>query len=314
MASIMFLHASSSRESSRQSSSAPLTRGIQAVPANIRDIRERLFHGDFNGLTLTSTQWDLYWPFVDNIYTRKKIKPPAYNDLQSTYYVCRLHPSKSYIANIPVDERIRQGSKGRKPISYPMKFEAVTDLYSKMVHFELTGGDESYNHTLNHSDSIKINTGLREAAAAEVKEGYGSTDITGNLTGATIPAHHTILNDAGGTYFTNKTTRNAAQRVLREHLDRRKTGKMWSPTLQQEEAVTLLKDEGYKITTIQAERQLNDECSRGIVFAREESMRVLIRRGYLTLMDSTHIELPSSLESVNQRSDVHQHHKMLYNK
>lgn len=187
-----------------------------------------------------------------------------------------------------MDNRKRAGKQSRVPIGCPIRFRSIRTIATGIIHFELTGAEKQHNHSLDQSDLTKKPIAILQAAASHVRQGYRPTDVIYNLLGAEDPAKRALLLEAGGKYVTNKDTRNASEQWRREHPDTRKIGSNKGPLDQRQTAIDVLQDQGYMYAAIQAKRHSNSVFSFGLVFASKESMHILTRRGYLTLMDSTH--------------------------
>jgi len=66
---------------------------IHNFPPAIEAFRRRLFALK-EVLSLPKTEWDIFWPYVDNIWTKKKANTAE--GRQTAYYLCRLHSNKDW--------------------------------------------------------------------------------------------------------------------------------------------------------------------------------------------------------------------------
>ena len=69
---------------------------LDSIPPAIEASRRRLFALE-DLILLTKEEWDLYLPYINNIWSRHVA--PAHNPgqgKQTAYYRCRLHPTKAW--------------------------------------------------------------------------------------------------------------------------------------------------------------------------------------------------------------------------
>ncbi len=64
------------------------------VPANIADLRRRLFSLE-EPVELPRAEWDLVWPYVDNIWVKNKDRAGA-DGRRTVYYLCRRYYTKTW--------------------------------------------------------------------------------------------------------------------------------------------------------------------------------------------------------------------------
>ena len=97
------------------------------------------------------------------------------------------------------------------------------------------------------------------------------------------------LETCGGKHLAGKLGYNVAREYLKANQSQRRLGAKEDWQDQVDSAMHYLQgQEGWKYQQISAVRQLDEEVSNGLVFACEDRIQTLCRRGYLTLLDSTH--------------------------
>lgn len=148
--------------------------------------------------------------------------------------------------------------------------------------------EKQHNHSLDQSDLIKRLIAILQAAASHIRQGYRPMDVTYNLMGVEDAVKRVLLLKAGGKYITNEDTENASEKWRREYSDTRKIGVDNALFNQRQAAIDVLQDQRYIYTSIQAKRHSDKVFFFNLIFASEESIRILTRRGYFTLIDSTH--------------------------
>lgn len=273
---------SSSTTPSRRST-PEVTPGF-SVPPDLASWRQRLFQ--FNEgeiITLSSEQWNQYWPFMTNVWT--KHAAPYVTKRKRTIRIqwdCRFHKK-----NAP--NSLGSGQRGKQiriPTSCPAKLFEHHDLESDSRDFTMTN---SHNHSITELDMTKINTGVQSWVEGQLLQGFPCTAIEkvakGKGNGASAPQN---LHDAGGRYLSVKYIRNAANRLkIRAPTPRHVPGNV-STESQAREALEWLRVRGDDWYSAFLETSYKGSPSRGLVFGRKTTIEVLRLRGLLTLMDSTH--------------------------
>src|SRR5438552_15264466 len=131
------------------------------------NMRSQFFSPDAS-ISLTCVEFDKLWPYMDNIYTLSKRKPPTAEGNQSVYYNCRLFRTKDYI---PVDIAKRQRNRScHTAIECPAKLKVV--FYGKSRVEVSRQGSGLHNHNLQEIDAVKCNTAVRGLAADKDAKAY----------------------------------------------------------------------------------------------------------------------------------------------
>lgn len=255
-----------------------------SIPPGLASWRQRLFEFDENEpLTLSLQQWEQYWPFFSNIWTRHR---PPYNPKRKqtvrTYWDCRFHKEQAY-------KSLNTGSRKkvvRDEIGCGAKLIEVHDLLSSCRTFTMTG---SHNHSIKELDMTKLNDGIQSWVDTQLLQGFSATAIEKVARGkGKDPFACKNLEDAGGHDLSVKSIHNASQRLnIRVPISRNAIGKV-SIESQAREAFEWLQNHKEEWYSAYLDTSYRGESSPGLVFARKRTIGILRMRGVLTLMDSTH--------------------------
>lgn len=144
-------------------------------------------------------------------------------------------------------------------------------------------------HTLSELNGIKVNSALKITAGDEVAKGYGPAVINRNMQGIKWQGNAETLKNAGGIGFNLQTVHNAGGAFKKAHPDLRQVGAKEAWQDQLNECVDSLQAAGSDVLAEKLEAtRFDGEKSHAVVFAKRSRLRTLMRRGHLTLMDSTH--------------------------
>ena len=263
-------------------------------PSNIRAIREEVFSLT-QPITWTASQFNQVWPFVDNLWVHNKTRPMNKDGTRLSYFYCRLWKD----AQVKTEGQGLRNKKMRIADPCPMKLklskhytdstgsELMTVVLS--LHLDRKNPCSEHNHTAEYVDILKINSGVKNTAATEVSKGYAPAVVNRNLQGVKWSANKTALEEAGGIHMDLKRVHNAAASWKRSNPDVRIRGGKHNWEDQMEEYLkSLEKEDNVLVDSVTAIRKIDNETSHGIVFANANRIRILIRRGHLAFMDSTH--------------------------
>lgn len=253
-------------------------------PPDLALWRQRLFQlTDKETVTLLSAQWQHYWPFMSNVWT-KNIAYAAQKRKQTTrtHWNCRLFKTKA-------DTSIGSGQRNRqvrRTVGCPAKLTEVHDALSGTHVFSMDG---YHNHPLASMDETKINDGVRSWVETQVLQGFSAIAIVNAAAGkGKDPSSRRMLIDAGGCRLDTKYVRNAMARLnVRLVKPRHVVGKV-SVEVQGKEALGWLQSHDKEWHSAYLETEYKGKPSPGLVFARKQTITTLRERGLLTLMDSTH--------------------------
>lgn len=147
-----------------------------------------------------------------------------------------------------------------------------------------------HNHSLEFLDNIKINSALKITAGQEVVKGYTPAAVNRNMQGVRWEGNFEALQQAGGQSFNWETVYNAERNFKKKNPDARILGakEFWSDQLN--DCLDALQALGENMLAVKLEiiRFLDGEKSHAVAFAKRSRLCILMRRGHLALMNSTH--------------------------
>lgn len=202
----------------RQSTPWPIpTRGIEDLrnpPPHLAHIRQRLFEMR-EKVELQVDEFELYWPYVDNVWVRQHRANTDKSGRHVTdYYACRLQRPTYTPNKEPRPEgkptrkkQIRQGGTCQmrlKTVRYTGGYAGVSILQ--------IGEQTQHTHDLEYIDKLKRTTVLMDIARSEVMKGYMPASV------------FTVMNEnpeklamAGGRHLNRNDVRNASQAWRQQH-------------------------------------------------------------------------------------------------
>ena len=211
---------------------------------------------------------------------------------QLSYYYCRLWKD----SQVKTEGHGVRNKKMRLAEACTMKLkiskqytgsEIVTVTLS--LHEDRKNPCSQHHHTAEFVDILKINSGVKNTAAAEVSKGYAPAAVNRNLQGVKWSANKVALEEAGGIHMDLKRVHNVSASWKHSNPDVRIRGGRLHWEDQLEDCIKYLeKEDSVLVENIIATRNIDNERSHGIVFATPNRIRILTRRGHLALMDSTH--------------------------
>lgn len=264
-------------------STPEITTGF-CIPPDLVSWRQRLFEcNEGETITLSSEQWQLYWPFVTNIWTRHE---PPYTPKRKktvrTHWDCRFYKEK---ADISLGSGQR-GKKTRKAIGCPAKLTEIHDIVSGGRKYTMNG---RHNHCLADLDMTKINEAIQLWVKSQLTQGFSAMAIerVAKGKGKDTTSVQNLL-DAGGCRLDVKYIINTAKQLnLQKSMPRHVTGKVPAEN-QAREALEWLGERQEEWYSAYLETMYQGSTSPALVFARKRTIKTLRERGLLTLMDSTH--------------------------
>ncbi|KAL8945162.1 MAG: hypothetical protein Q9211_000314 [Gyalolechia sp. 1 TL-2023] len=185
-------------------------------PKNIAAIRQLLFDVS-EKIELHTHEFDLYWPYVDNVWVRQhRAGTDKTGRYRTDYYACRLQRptytpkavDKPRPEGTPTRKKqIREGGKCHmklKVVRYEGGYQGVTitQLGDKTEHL----------HDLDTMDRIKRSTVLMEIARSEVMNGYMPASVY-----TVMSEDEAKLTASGGRYLKREDVRNASQAWRQQH-------------------------------------------------------------------------------------------------
>lgn len=187
---------------------------LRHPPPHLSTMRRRLFEIK-ERIELRLEEFDLYWPYVDNVWVRQhRANAEKRGKYTTDYYACRLH-RPTYTP-----------SKGPRPEGKPTRKKQIREggtcqMRLKVVRYEggHTGlaimqiGDQAeHTHDLDHIDKIKRASVLMDIARSEVMKGYMPASVF-----TVMSQDPEKLAMAGGRHLNRNDVRNASQAWRQQH-------------------------------------------------------------------------------------------------
>lgn len=275
-----------------------LTPSVLSLPSNISSMRQQAF-ALTTPLTWTQETYDTFWPFVDNIWVHNHTERKTKHHTIRSHYYCRLWKND---ADQKPKGRGQRSKRMRNTEPCPMKLVMVKTFDATETDRVLTvtldlhlskklelSHQSQHNHSLEELDGIKINSALKITAGGEVAKGYTPAVVNRNMQGVQWQGNFEALKAAGGVRFNLMTVHNASQNFKKANPDVRLSGATAEWQHQLSECVHKLKAGGVEFLAAKFEaNRLDGGISHAVAFAKQSRLRTLMRRGHLTLMDSTH--------------------------
>jgi hypothetical protein len=256
-----------------------------ANPPNLRQIRQSLFALE-KVVELSTADFNTYWPYVSNVWVKENTRDLK-DGVVVTYYDCRFrreeHKPKVSKAGAAM-KNTRVGATCKTSIRVDFEPSGTYRIYQ-------TSGSTAHSHSLDESDQLKRNDGLRRRVEVLVAQSPGTSpsEILSSLQGAgVLRTGREQLEDAGGRYLTAKDIHNWSRRFRTTNPDLRLHGHHDPAPIQLNEAVVFLNKNNWLVGELNVPRADRKGASVGVCFAMKRRLDSLIRHGILTLMDSTH--------------------------
>ncbi|KAI4287388.1 MAG: hypothetical protein L6R35_003354 [Caloplaca aegaea] len=185
-------------------------------PRNLAAIRQLLFEVA-DKIELHPHEFNLYWPYVDNVWVRQhRAGSDKSGRYKTDYYACRLQ-RPTYTPKA-VDKARPEGTPTRKK---QIREGGKCHMKLKVVQYE--GGYQSVSiaqlgyktehlHDLDTMDRIKRTTVLMEIARSEVMSGYMPASVY-----TVMSEDEEKLVAAGGRHLKREDVRNASQAWRQQH-------------------------------------------------------------------------------------------------
>ena len=179
---------------------------LLANPEHLAAWRKILFYLD-EPITLTTEEFNTYWPYVDNIWSYKSKNRPRKDGSYSIYYFCRFY-RKTWDPKEPSGERLVQ-----KTIREGAQCDCRMNItvYVNGTRILKRHDDQTHSHDIDASDSIKKNSGLRERVTGETESGYEPAVVLHAFRGTAQLEGRVPLEEAGGRFLNQKDVNNYAR-------------------------------------------------------------------------------------------------------
>lgn len=177
-------------------------------PPELGAMRQRLFDIP-DGLELSDTEFETYFPFVDNIWRKNRL-PDAQRDNEGTseIYCCRLKPTGQ--VKTPTPRPVVEGKQQRrkrkredKTCFMTMKVTYVDGPIRKIKISKIDGSDSKHSHDLDYLDNNKRNSAIMDVARREAHRGFLPGSIFWKM-----QEEPDKMNEAGGKFMKVSDVRN----------------------------------------------------------------------------------------------------------
>lgn len=167
------------------------------APPNLGSMRQQLFDLTAS-VTLTSAEFEVYWPYIDNVYSLKTTRVLVKEGRAvSRIYECRFR-RPTHISRALADQNASKRTK-REGETCQMR---VRSIYKGGIYtISRMEADTGHTHPLAQSDATKRNSALRNVAAIEGSKGYSPATVTNALRGMGREEGRIALEEAGGRYI-----------------------------------------------------------------------------------------------------------------
>ena len=174
---------------------------LNAILKDIEAIRHRLFKLDEDVITLSITDWNTYFPWVNNFWIRNKPAPQhaCADGTRTAYYWCRFHSTKDYVFTRSGTSKRNRST--RDAMNCGIKFKAV--FYGENF-VEVIRHSECLKHTyiIEDIDRIKKHSAIKQLAAKESTHGYKTSEVFANFRAIHRPENRKKLYEVGA-YWLN---------------------------------------------------------------------------------------------------------------
>ncbi|KAF2182357.1 hypothetical protein K469DRAFT_586563 [Zopfia rhizophila CBS 207.26] len=190
----------------------PAVSPLNNIPTDIATHRALLFALD-TPVQLTPTVWDRFWPYIDNVWcVHQKPHPSPSTGVAKVYGGCRLNRKTNFPP--PVIHENSRPRQRREGGTCKAKFRLTVYPDGRRV-VERTG--EMHSHSLEHIDSIKRNSGVRNLVLDDFFKSWEAGGILAFLrdTSASDPSKD-VLKDAGGLYLSRQEVQNILNGALKK--------------------------------------------------------------------------------------------------
>ncbi|OBT70309.1 hypothetical protein VE03_00287 [Pseudogymnoascus sp. 23342-1-I1] len=176
---------------------------LSLTPTQMSLARHQLFDITRAPLTLPITRFLTLWPWIDNVYVRKKTRAATGRKPGYELWECR-NRRKHHPPTAPVTPRPRVGRPGATClVSLKIIWDRQVVGEERTVTIERYT-EETHSHTLDDMDRQKRSSALRRLAAREALKGAQPHEVANAM-----KAEMEALDAVGGRYITRADVKNA---------------------------------------------------------------------------------------------------------
>lgn len=183
---------------------------LYEFPSDVKAKRELLFN-PCDHLTLSQEQWDLYWPYIDNAWSRSASETNAKGH-RVEYYRCRQWRKETHPPPSGEDEsaQMRKRQKVvRHALGCGMKILCTHIDDGEVIITRGKKCPDGHIDSLEDADKAKLPSAFVKVAAAEVKKGHKVATVAHVVSGADDPEQRAAVADAGGRWLSRQDVHNA---------------------------------------------------------------------------------------------------------
>ena len=188
-------------------------------PPNLRTVRQRMFDVE-DPIEITQTEFDHYFPFVDNVWSKNRTSQANPNgDVATDWYWCRLRKAPSWRPSEPRPTPEGKKSRKKRPReerTCPMSMKVVRRDGMVPTYTILRGvaKEVKHSHDLDYMDNTKRNRGIMNIARREAEKGFLPSSVF-----AKMWEEPEKMIDAGGKFMKVSDVRNTQYHWRLEHPD-----------------------------------------------------------------------------------------------
>ena len=211
------LEAAHDEDTQREAQSArpaeePTNYSLFANPPNLAIVRQKFFLLD-TAFEWTEADFDLYWPFMDNVWSRKR-SSSLEDQTRTDYYWCKLRAvTKAYVP--------KPTSEGKRPRKKRAREEVTCDMSVRIAfkdgRYHISRGSTSdvrHSHDLDYLDGVKRNSAIMAIARREAAKAFAPVSTFWKMWDEPQK-----MREAGGQYMKIADVRNASSVWRAEHPD-----------------------------------------------------------------------------------------------
>lgn len=182
------------------------------IPPNIERIREEMFEVR-QPIELSLEEYNLYWPFIDNVWVKQRTTLTRDKTTTSDYYCCRQrkqpkrNEDKQQVSPYPGVKKRHRASREGPPCGFQIKVVRTEGAFTSVTICRQGNCAPSHSHDLEHMDKMKRNSGLLSFVKQEAEKAYIPASIL-----AKFRENPDVLAAVGGRALTGVDVRNICAR------------------------------------------------------------------------------------------------------
>lgn len=192
---------------------------LYEFPSDVKAKRELLFN-PCDHLTLSREQWDLYWPYIDNAWSRSASETNAKGH-RVEYYRCRQWRKETHPPPSEEDESapMRKRQKiVRHALGCGMKILCTHVGDGEVIITRGKKCPDGHIDSLEDADKAKLPSAFVKVAAAEVKKGNKVATVAHVVSGADDPEQRAAVAGAGGRWLSRQDVHNAVAKYKKSSI------------------------------------------------------------------------------------------------